>query len=131
MARPRASKCRASSFAHCILREHNKQTTAGPMKPRCKRTCGVLDRALYAPVIERGWAALARAVHPDGKPGWVQQVGSGHDDVTRDMTQLYGVGARCCWRAQKSAACARLAMQLRKSPLSAVACSAFAQEAGH
>jgi rhamnogalacturonyl hydrolase YesR len=54
---------------------------------------GLLDRTRYSPVIERGWTALSRAVHPDGKLGWVQQVGSGPDEVTSDMTQLYGAGA--------------------------------------
>ena len=54
---------------------------------------GLLDPTRYSPAIERGWTALSRAVHPDGKLGWVQQVGSGPDDVASDMTQLYGVGA--------------------------------------
>ncbi|MCQ9335101.1 glycoside hydrolase family 88 protein, partial [Corynebacterium phoceense] len=35
---------------------------------------GVLPRAEYAPVAKRGWAALERAVQPDGRLGWVQQV---------------------------------------------------------
>jgi rhamnogalacturonyl hydrolase YesR len=54
---------------------------------------GLLDRAVYGPAVERGWAALVRAVKPDGKLGWVQQVGYAPDQVTADDTQLYGVGA--------------------------------------
>lgn len=40
-----------------------------------------------------GWAALSRAVGPDGRLGWVQQVGYAPDRVSAEDTQLYGVGA--------------------------------------
>ncbi|RAK52550.1 glycoside hydrolase family 88/105 protein [Phenylobacterium deserti] len=53
---------------------------------------GLLD-ASYRPAVERGWAALARAVRPDGRLGWVQQVGEAPDHVLPDDTQLFGVGA--------------------------------------
>jgi hypothetical protein len=33
------------------------------------------------------------AVQPDGKLGWVQRVGAGPDQVGKEDTQLYGVGA--------------------------------------
>ncbi|MCX5314632.1 glycoside hydrolase family 88 protein [Streptomyces sp. NBC_00154] len=37
---------------------------------------GIIDRAVYLPLLARGWNALVRdAVHPDGKFGWVQDVG--------------------------------------------------------
>ena len=39
------------------------------------------------------WAALDRAVQPDGRLGWVQQVGYAPDQVLASATQLYGVGA--------------------------------------
>jgi rhamnogalacturonyl hydrolase YesR len=54
---------------------------------------GVLDEKTYREPIERGWAALTRAVHPDGKLGWVQPIGAAPDKVTADNTQFYGVGA--------------------------------------
>jgi beta-galactosidase len=54
---------------------------------------GVLDEQTYREPIERGWAALTRAVQPDGKLGWVQSVGSAPDRVTANDTQYYGVGA--------------------------------------
>jgi unsaturated rhamnogalacturonyl hydrolase len=42
---------------------------------------GVLDRATYGPAVSKGWAALSRAVQPDGRLGWVQQVGYAPDHV--------------------------------------------------
>lgn len=54
---------------------------------------GLLDRKTYRPAAIRGWAALQRAVQPDGKLGWVQQVSDRPDVVAKDDTQYYGVGA--------------------------------------
>ncbi|WP_417624298.1 glycoside hydrolase family 88/105 protein [Paremcibacter congregatus] len=54
---------------------------------------GLLDRETTMPAIEKGWSALVKAVHPDGKLGWVQRVGNSPDNVKYDDTQLYGVGA--------------------------------------
>ena len=54
---------------------------------------GLLDRAIYEPVVRKGWAAMSRAVHPDGKVGYVQPVSDQPDAVTYDNTQFYGVGA--------------------------------------
>jgi len=54
---------------------------------------GVLDKATYGPAIRTGWAALDRAIQPDGHLGWVQQVGYAPDQVAASDTQLYGVGA--------------------------------------
>lgn len=54
---------------------------------------GLLARARYAPTIDKGWKALEAAVEPDGRLGWVQRVGVAPDQVGRDDTQLYGVGA--------------------------------------
>lgn len=54
---------------------------------------GVLPRERYLPVVERGWAALSRAVAADGRLGWVQQVGAAPDQVHADDSQLFGVGA--------------------------------------
>ncbi|MFT4089711.1 MAG: glycoside hydrolase family 88 protein [Asticcacaulis sp.] len=54
---------------------------------------GILDRKEYEPTIRKGWAALTRAVHPDGKLGWVQPVSDRPEGVTYEDTQFYGVGA--------------------------------------
>ena len=53
---------------------------------------GVLDRAAYEPVVRKGWAALNRALHPDGRVGYVQPVSDRPDAVDYDDTQFYGVG---------------------------------------
>lgn len=54
---------------------------------------GILSRDRYLPAVARGWAALERAVQPDGRLGWVQQVSDRPDAVKAEDTQLYGVGA--------------------------------------
>ncbi|MES2987549.1 MAG: glycoside hydrolase family 88 protein [Pseudomonadota bacterium] len=54
---------------------------------------GLLDRATYQPAAIRGWEALVRAVQPDGRLGWVQQVSDRPDQVSAGETQFYGTGA--------------------------------------
>lgn len=54
---------------------------------------GLLDTQTYRPAAVRGWAALQRAVQPDGMLGWVQQVSDRPDSVSRSDTQFYGAGA--------------------------------------
>jgi rhamnogalacturonyl hydrolase YesR len=54
---------------------------------------GLLDARTYEPAVRKGWAALTRAVHQDGKLGYVQPVGDRPDNVSYDDTQFYGVGA--------------------------------------
>lgn len=54
---------------------------------------GLLDRATYRPAAIRGWNALTRAIQPDGRLGWVQQVSDRPDKVLPTDTQYYGVGA--------------------------------------
>ena len=54
---------------------------------------GLLDRAHYGPVAEKGWRALCEAVHEDGKVGYVQPIGADPQQVGRDDTEVYGVGA--------------------------------------
>lgn len=58
---------------------------------------GLKNRLLKGPEYEqamkKGWSALVRAVHSDGKLGYVQQVSDRPDDVKYEDTQLYGVGA--------------------------------------
>ena len=54
---------------------------------------GLLDKPTFLPVIEKGWKALTDAVDADGKLGYVQPIGADPRKVTRDMTEVYGVGA--------------------------------------
>jgi rhamnogalacturonyl hydrolase YesR len=54
---------------------------------------GLLPRDQYEPVVRRGWAALTRAIQPDGRLGWVQQVSDRPESVAASDTQFYGVGA--------------------------------------
>jgi rhamnogalacturonyl hydrolase YesR len=54
---------------------------------------GLLDRRAYEPTMRRGWDALARAIQPDGRLGWVQQVSDHPEKVAAEDTQYYGVGA--------------------------------------
>jgi hypothetical protein len=36
---------------------------------------------------------MTDAVWPDGKVGWIQPIGEDPRNVTREMTEVYGVGA--------------------------------------
>jgi rhamnogalacturonyl hydrolase YesR len=54
---------------------------------------GLLEPAEYRPAVNRGWAALTRAVANDGRLGWVQQVSDRPENVNEADTQYYGVGA--------------------------------------
>ena len=54
---------------------------------------GLVTGERYEAAVRRGWTALTRAVHPDGKLGYVQQVSDRPDDVKYEDTQFYGVGA--------------------------------------
>ena len=57
----------------------------------------ILDSATYFPVVEKAWNGLvSTAVHPDGKLGYVQQVGkepASSQPVTFESTADFGVGA--------------------------------------
>jgi rhamnogalacturonyl hydrolase YesR len=53
---------------------------------------GLLPRAEYEPAIRKGWSALQRAIQPDGRLGWVQQVSDRPEQVLATDTQYYGVG---------------------------------------
>jgi rhamnogalacturonyl hydrolase YesR len=54
---------------------------------------GYLDRKTYLPAVRKGWNAMQKAVMEDGKVGWIQPIGENPKNVTRDMTEVYGVGA--------------------------------------
>ena len=54
---------------------------------------GLLDKDAFLPVVAKGWKALVDAVDADGKLGYVQPIGADPRKVTREMTEVYGVGA--------------------------------------
>ena len=54
---------------------------------------GMLDRAIYMPILMKSWQALTRMVDEEGKLGYVQPIGADPKKVTADMTAVYGVGA--------------------------------------
>jgi len=54
---------------------------------------GYLPKEKYLPIVMKAWDALAHSVDPDGKLCWVQPIGADPKKVTREMTEIYGVGA--------------------------------------
>ncbi len=53
---------------------------------------GYLEKSIYLPVVVRGWKSMVRSVWPDGKVGFIQPIGADPRAVTREMTEVYGVG---------------------------------------
>jgi unsaturated rhamnogalacturonyl hydrolase len=54
---------------------------------------GLLEKATYLPVVQKGWEGLNAHVNADGKLGYVQPVGAGPNAATASSTVEYGVGA--------------------------------------
>lgn len=54
---------------------------------------GILDKKTFMPVVTKAWSALVDAVQPNGKLGWVQQIGDSPDNVSAEDTQIYATGA--------------------------------------
>ena len=54
---------------------------------------GVLDRAKYLPLMERGWAGLLSHVYIDGRLGCIQPIGAAPGDFKPTSSYVYGVGA--------------------------------------
>jgi unsaturated rhamnogalacturonyl hydrolase len=53
---------------------------------------GYLDRETYLPAIVKGWKSMVTSVWPDGKVGFIQPIGADPKSVTKEMTEVYGVG---------------------------------------
>jgi rhamnogalacturonyl hydrolase YesR len=53
---------------------------------------GYLDRVTYLPAVIKGWKSMVASVWPEGKLGFVQPIGADPKSVTKDMTEVYGVG---------------------------------------
>jgi rhamnogalacturonyl hydrolase YesR len=54
---------------------------------------GILDRAAYLRVIERGWAGLLSHVYADGQLGCIQPIGAAPGDFKATSSFGYGVGS--------------------------------------
>ena len=54
---------------------------------------GLLDAATFLPSVRKGWEGLNWALRPDGRLGWVQQIGYDPRSVTADDSMEYGTGA--------------------------------------
>lgn len=53
---------------------------------------GYLEKDKYLPAVVSGWKAMVNSVWPDGKVGFIQPIGADPKAVTREMTEVYGVG---------------------------------------
>lgn len=53
---------------------------------------GYLDKSVYLPAVIKGWKSMVASLWPDGKVGFVQPIGADPKSVTREMTEVYGVG---------------------------------------
>lgn len=54
---------------------------------------GILDKAVYEPVLMKGWNALVKCVDKKGMLGYVQGVGAAPGVSYKDYTEVYGAGA--------------------------------------
>ena len=54
---------------------------------------GLLDAATFVPAARNGWQGLNWALHPDGRLGWVQQIGYDPREDAADDSMAYGTGA--------------------------------------
>jgi unsaturated rhamnogalacturonyl hydrolase len=53
---------------------------------------GVLDRAIYTPVIAKAWAGLVGQIYADGRLGGIQQTGAAPAHYLPSSSYTYGVG---------------------------------------
>lgn len=54
---------------------------------------GLLDRASYLPIIEKGWAGLVAHIYEDGRLGCIQPVGGAPGVYTATSSFVFGTGA--------------------------------------
>ncbi len=53
---------------------------------------GILPRDQFMPALQKSWKALVNSVNPQGQLYWVQPVGASPKKVTKEHTEVYGVG---------------------------------------
>ena len=55
---------------------------------------GIIDKAKYLPVVEKGWVGLTGLIQPDGHVGWTQPIGADpKKNFTAESWEVYGTGA--------------------------------------
>jgi unsaturated rhamnogalacturonyl hydrolase len=54
---------------------------------------GILDRATYLPVVQKGWKGLVSHIYVDGRLGSIQPIGAAPGDFKPSSSYVYGVGA--------------------------------------
>jgi rhamnogalacturonyl hydrolase YesR len=54
---------------------------------------GLLDRAKYLPVVQKGWAGLVSHIYIDGRLGCIQPIGAAPGVYKPSSSYVYGVGA--------------------------------------
>jgi unsaturated rhamnogalacturonyl hydrolase len=54
---------------------------------------GILDRAHYRPVVDRGWRGLVSHIYQDGRLGCIQPVGAAPGAYTAGSSYVFGTGA--------------------------------------
>jgi unsaturated rhamnogalacturonyl hydrolase len=54
---------------------------------------GILDRAIYLPVVEKGWAGLVSHIYADGRLGSIQPIGGAPAGYSASSSYVFGVGA--------------------------------------
>jgi unsaturated rhamnogalacturonyl hydrolase len=55
---------------------------------------GILDKAIYLPVVEKAWTGLNKCVNKDGHVGWVQPIGADpKKNFSADSWEVYGSGS--------------------------------------
>lgn len=54
---------------------------------------GLLDRATYLPVVEKGWRGLVQHVYADGRLGSIQPIGAAPGAYTPGTSYVFGTGA--------------------------------------
>ncbi len=54
---------------------------------------GILDRAHYRPVVDRGWSGLVAHIYKDGRLGSIQPVGAAPGAYTPGASYVFGTGA--------------------------------------
>ena len=54
---------------------------------------GLLDKAIYEPVLLKAYNALEKCVNEEGMLGYVQPIGAAPGESFKDYTEVYGIGA--------------------------------------
>ncbi len=54
---------------------------------------GVVARASYMPVVQKGWAGLVSHIYADGRLGCIQPIGAAPGAFKESSSYVYGVGA--------------------------------------